>query len=240
MYRQVLALSMFAVCGIAAAGNRVEPLAIASGQGTTSIQGRVQGYAHVDYRLSARAGQTLRIRMATRHGANYFNVLPPGSGDIAMFADGNPDNAFERVLPDDGVYLVRVYLMRSAARRNETASFRLTLELAGAPLLPLSPANDALVRGTRFHARAPVPCAPVYAQVPHCEAGVIRRGRDGTASVVLRWGVQGTRRLLFIQGQAVSSDAADAMKVQRRDDWTLVEFDDGSRFEIPDALLTGG
>lgn len=33
----------------------------------------------VDYLLGARAGQTMRVTLQTNNGANYFNVLPPGS-----------------------------------------------------------------------------------------------------------------------------------------------------------------
>ena len=240
MRRWAWVVLLAAVCGGAVAANRVEQLTIAGGQGVSRVPGRVQGYDHVDYRLTAHAGQTLRVRIETRHGANYFNVLPPGAADVAMFAGGAPDNAFEGVLPADGVYQVRVYLMRAAARRHEAARYRLSVELAGTPLPPLAAERDALVSGTSFHAQATVPCAPAYLPVDSCAAGVVRRGRDGTATVELRWGSEGLRRLLFIQGRAVSADAAGVLQVRRQDDWTIVEFEDGSRFEIPDALLFGG
>ena len=54
----------------------------------------------------------------------YFNVLPPGS-DEAMFIGSTSGNRFEAALPADGIYTIRVYLMRNAARRNETAQYTL-------------------------------------------------------------------------------------------------------------------
>jgi hypothetical protein len=38
--------------------------------------------------------------------------------DVAMFAGAIDGKRFEGVLPDDGLYTVRVFLIRSAARRN--------------------------------------------------------------------------------------------------------------------------
>jgi hypothetical protein len=35
------------------------------------------------------------------------------------------------LLPADGVYTIRVYLMRNAARRNETANYTLEVRIAG-------------------------------------------------------------------------------------------------------------
>jgi len=60
----------------------------------------------------------------------YFNVLPPGS-DEAMFVGSTSGNRFEAELPVDGMYTIRVYLMRNAARRNETANYTLDVGIAG-------------------------------------------------------------------------------------------------------------
>ena len=67
----------------------------------------------------------MSVKLATKHGANYFNVLPPGSNDVAIFIGQNEGNEWTGVLPSDGEYKVRVYLMRSAARRNEVANYTL-------------------------------------------------------------------------------------------------------------------
>ena len=69
------------------------------------------------------------------------------------------------VVPSDGEYPVGVYLMRSAAPRNESAPYTLTVgvTLRGGAAAPSSlgqaPADDAKVRLTRHHGTGPLPCA---------------------------------------------------------------------------------
>jgi len=53
------------------------------------------------------------------------------------------------MLPADGDYRVRVYLVRAAARRNESSAYTLTIGVAGKALEALPGAQDALVPGRR-------------------------------------------------------------------------------------------
>jgi hypothetical protein len=81
----------------------------------------------VDYVLGAKQGQSMNVSMATDNGANYFNIIEPGRSNEAMFVGSISGNQFEGVLPASGDYTVRVYLMRSAARRDEIATYRLEI-----------------------------------------------------------------------------------------------------------------
>lgn len=219
----------------------VKQVRLSAGSSATVIKGSVKGYRYVDYQVRAGAGQRLKVSMRAGSRASYFNVLPPESQDAAMFIEGAGDKAFDGMLPDDGVYTVRVYLMRSAARRNETSNFMLSVAIEGKPLSPLSVQVDARVPGTRYHATGTVACAPAYTQVRECRAGVIRRGPDGTATVELRWDKASTRRILFVKGRPESADVPQAFTFSRneRGDFVLV-FDGDERFEIPEALVYGG
>jgi hypothetical protein len=108
------------------------------------------------------AGQRLTVAMKASNPQAYFNVSPPGSAPAAMF-NGSMEGKFDSVLlPDDGEYEVKVYLMRAAARRNEHASYTLTVTLEGQALKPVPAAQDALVKGTRYHATATIPCTPPF------------------------------------------------------------------------------
>lgn len=78
------------------------------------------------------------------------------------------------------------------------------------------------------------------AEVTQCEAGVIRRGRDGTATVVVRGPNQLLRQILFMKGQAVSSNVALKIASRRDADTVVVDLDGQERYEIPDAFLNGG
>ena len=69
---------------------------------------------------------------------------------------------------------------------------------------------------------------------------MIRRGRDGTATVEVR-GANGTmRRVLFVKGAPVASDSPEDMTSTRQGELTTVRVGAGEQFEIPDALLSGG
>jgi len=70
---------------------------------------------------------------------------------------------------------------------------------------------------------------------------VIRRGHDGTATVEVA-GAAEIRSILFVNGKPVASNASriDVLSYERRGDVTVVKVGDGERYEIPDALLTGG
>ena len=44
-----------------------------------------------------------------------------------MFNSSMSGNQYEGTLPENGEYKIRVYMMRSAARRNEKANYRLEM-----------------------------------------------------------------------------------------------------------------
>jgi hypothetical protein len=219
-----------------------ERVTFAKGASSMEIKGQLKGKEIVDYVLRASAGQTLAVTLNTSHGANYFNVLPPNSTDVAMFV-GHIGGDFMGILPTDGDYTIRVYLMRSAARRNESSNYTLTVSVTGKPLMPVPASQDAVFPGTPYHARAPMTCvANPYAKTKpqKCEAFVIRRGFDGTATVEIQQDGKVKRRLLFLKGKPVVSDSFESMTVTRQGDVTTVKFGSGEHYEIVDALIFGG
>lgn len=218
----------------------VKAISFPKGKTETVIAGRIQGRGYVDHVLRAEAGQTLSLELNARHRAIYFNLLPPNSSDTAMAIGEQSGNRFDGLLPDDGVYTVRVFLIRAAARRNEAASYTLKVGAGGTALKPLAASKDALVAGTRFHAVAKVKCAPAYTQTRECEAGVVRRSFDGTATVALRWDQSGMRRILFVKGEPKAADVAQAMTYTRNERGWVVSFGGEESFEIPEPLVFGG
>ena len=220
---------------------RSEPVHFTKGTSSTVIKGQIKGDHYVDYQVRAGAGHTLSVEMKSSNASGYFNILAPGSGDVAMFVGSTSGNRFSGVLPVDGDYAIRIYLMRNAARRNESASYILNVGVTGQALAATPAARDALIPGTPFHASAKLACAlPYDAKTKECEAFVIRRGFDGTATVEVRWGAGMKRRILFVKGKPVAADAAEALAVERRGDVSVVRFADDESFEIPDALVSGG
>lgn len=90
------------------------------------VQGRLKGDETAEYVVQAEQGQTLTIRVESSHRLLYFNVFPPAS-PTAIFNGSIQGKQFEGVVQHSGEYRVQVYLMRSAARRNEQAEYALTI-----------------------------------------------------------------------------------------------------------------
>jgi hypothetical protein len=127
---------------LAADGIREESVHFKPGTSGTTLKGRLHGDQDIDYVLGARAGQRMTVDLNTDNRQNYFNILPPGS-DEAIFVGSSAGNHFTGTLPDSGDYRIRVYLMRPAARRGETANYRLGIKIGGgAPAGASAPKAD--------------------------------------------------------------------------------------------------
>jgi heat shock protein HslJ len=222
----------------------VKPVRFAKGKTATVIKDRIVGRHYIDYTLRAGAGQRMTVSLKGSNRANYFNLLPPDSSGPAMVRGELLDNKFDGLLPDDGVYTIRVFLYRAAARRNEASDFALSVGVTGVPLKPVSAKTDAVLPGTNYHASTTVPCAPAYTKTRECEALVIRRGFDGTATVELRWTISetqtGKRRILFVKGEPKAADVPEAMTFTRNERGWKVTFNGDEHFEIPEPLVYGG
>jgi len=99
--------------------------------------------------------------------------------------------------------------------------------------------------GTPFHAQATVVCrqASVAGQTVASDGPVIRYQRPGPATVELRWSeadVPPVRRLLFVDGFAVDSDAVDMPRMQGPGDPCRIDLVADERHEFPHALVSGG
>ncbi len=235
------ALGPLTVHTAAEAGPHRQAIQFATGASSAQLRGTIKGDGSVDYAVNARAGQTLAVKLESSNASLYFNINPPGSAGVSMFIGNMQGAEAEVMLPADGTYVVRVYLMRNAARRHESAAYTLNVAVTGQALAPLPGAQDARVAGTPFHATASVPCqTPGAAADASCKAGVIRRGRDGTATVELRGANGVVRNVLFVKGEAVASDSAQPMSSTRQGDLVTVRFGGDERYEVSDALLTGG
>lgn len=223
---------------------RTERVQFKKGATSAVMKGRLKGYSDVDYLVRGGAGQTITVSLKRSNLSNYFNVLPPGSKDVAMYA-GQTGEDFKGVLPTDGDYTIRVYLVRAAARRNESSNYTLTITVTGKALAPTPASKDAVIPGTPFHASTNITCVPYIEKFrekkpQQCEAFVIRRGFDGTATVEIPQADSVVRRILFVKGKPVASDSPYPVTFSRRDDITIVTFDTDERYEIPDALVFGG
>lgn len=218
----------------------LQEIHLAPGTGRASVSGTLKGDAGKAYRLKGAAGQTLQVDLKTTQGALQFNVTSADSNE-AMFRGETGGPQARLVLPVDGTYTIQTFLMRSAARRNAAGHFELAVSTTGTALPPLPGARDAKVPGTPFHATASLRCKPPYvSETSQCEAGVIRRGHDGTATVIVRGPNQLLRQILLVKGQAVSSNVALKIESRLDGDTVVVELDGQERYDLPLAFLNGG
>ena len=98
-----------------------------AGDDSASYSGRIRGDQTARFVLDARGGQRMQVSLRADNPQAYFNVLPPGSRE-ALFIGSVGGNRFSGKLPQTGRYVIEVYLMRAAARRNEASGF--TLDIA--------------------------------------------------------------------------------------------------------------
>jgi hypothetical protein len=220
---------------------RKERVQFKKGATTATIKDHIKGYETVDYLLGAKAGQHMNISLATKHGATYFNILAPGENEVAMFNASVSQNQYEGALPASGDYKIRVYMMRSAARRNEAASYTLTVGITGSPKASdfgKAPASDAKVKGTPYHAIGPLPCTMGNDISVQCEFGVIR-GKPGNAEVHIT-PRGGLKRVLIFMGDKVTTNPGEKIKaVKQGYDW-VIEVNDYEHYTIPEAVVLGG
>ncbi len=231
------------VSSSALAADRVETIRFGRGATSTIQTGSVRGYDGVKYRLGAAAGQAISALFKPSNGACFMNIAAPGA-DTAMFVGSTTGNEYASNLPASGTYTIQIYLMRSAARRNETCKYSLTVEITGAAKpLPRSSA-DALVPGTRFNATGELPCARAAGQpMAICKFGVVR-SNGGKAEVTIFWPDGGSRIIYFDKGAPASFDRSQAdgdvrMSANSKADLFLITIG-GQRFEIVDAVVNGG
>lgn len=244
--RMLMACALVATTCWAFAADGIESrvLQFAKGASSTTVKASIKGDRTIDYKLHAKAGQTMSVTLKTSNAANYFNVLPPGSTDVAIFVGSSGGNAWTGPLPADGEYTIRVYLMRSAARRNEAANYTLAVAITGsaspAAAMGAAPASDAKVKGTPYHAVGQVPCS--LGSAPQgslqCDFGVIR-GKPGNAEVHVT-PPGGFKRVLTFIGGKVTSDGEARVKASKSGDLWSVDVNDYEHYRIPEAVVSGG
>ena len=212
---------------------RLEPIELGA-----AVAGRITGYESVDYLVAARAGQTLAVSLETSHGANYFNVLPPDSENEATYVGQTGGNDFEGRLDLDGDWRIRVYLMRAAARRGETAEFRLRVAVSGEPD-PAAAREPSTFGPLHWDASGHLGCARggQPTQPAGCPFKVIRYA--GGATIYVLAPGSGDERILYFESGAWSTYPADEVDVRQRDDLWELQIS-GEAYEVPDAVITGG
>ena len=105
---------------------RREVVQFSGGSSGSIINAKLKGYQRVEYTLGVTAGQKMSVQLDSGNSSLYFNVVAPGA-DTALYNSSIDGNGTTVTIPSSGNYVIQVYLMRNAARREETADYTLTL-----------------------------------------------------------------------------------------------------------------
>ncbi len=97
-------------------------VSFAPGTAAANVGGNVQGFQVREYVLNAAAGQTISTQLIANSASLRVNVVAP-TGRSLYLGGGN----WSGPLPVAGDYRVRVSQFATAARRNETGEFGLTI-----------------------------------------------------------------------------------------------------------------
>jgi len=215
------------------------PLTFGPGQTSKTVQGKLVGRQMVDHLIKMKAGQTLSLNFSAKNLSAGYLIYAPNT-ETAMATSDISGNQATRMMPIDGPVRVRVFINRAAGRRGESTSYSFNAKISGKPLPALSGGQDALVPGTPYHATAEVPFEHyLYKDVKKAKAGVIRRGQGGTATLEFTFKDQ-KRRVLFVKGKAVASDAPVDVMTTTGGDTIVIRVGLDETYRVNQALLYGG
>lgn len=163
-----------ATVSCASAADRLEMVQFKRGATSATLSGTIRGHDGVRYSVGAVAGQVMSVLFNPSNRSCYMNVWTPGA-DAAAFNGATTGNEHAANLAVSGNYAIQVYLMRSAARRNENCRYRLTIEITGAPGGASAGTSDAMLQD-----RCKGEAAAMYGVQPaQIATGAVRRSPGG-------------------------------------------------------------
>jgi len=130
MNRPAVLAALLLLATPALAGERTQAVKFATGASAATITGTIKGDDSVAYMLGARAGQQMSVELTARNPGCYMNVTAPGANE-AVHIGSTAGNSFSGPVTVAGNQKIQVYLMRSAARRNETCAFTIKFSITG-------------------------------------------------------------------------------------------------------------
>jgi hypothetical protein len=96
------------------------------GQSSTTVKGRIVGFDTKDYVISAKADQQMTLHLTSSNSSTYFVIQSINGRAIDM----NETAEWSERLKESGDCVIRVFMMRSAARRKgAVSSFALKISI---------------------------------------------------------------------------------------------------------------
>lgn len=89
------------------------------GATTGTYSNTVTGYGSADFYVTAKSGQQMNAKLTSSNKFLYFLIIRDPENPEAIADDARDATKWSGQLPDDGTYIVRVFLVRAEARRNK-------------------------------------------------------------------------------------------------------------------------
>jgi hypothetical protein len=131
-FRSALVCLICLGSGLAEAQSSGRQVTFPSSATATEIRGSLRGSTDATLLLRTAPGQVMQVLFTPSNRSCYFNAFEPGREEAAHVGS-SAGNEFGRSPTSGGEYRFQVYLMRNAARRNETCRYRISFEVTGAP-----------------------------------------------------------------------------------------------------------
>ena len=111
-------LILFLSVSYAASAQSKARVRFARGATSAVVTATVRGYGYKDYVVRASAGQEMKVKV-NGGASTVFTIFQPGGENL----DGATEmDEFHTTLPTSGDYVIRVMMVRSAARRPHSVS----------------------------------------------------------------------------------------------------------------------
>ncbi|WP_299845561.1 SH3 domain-containing protein [uncultured Jannaschia sp.] len=105
---------------------RSEPLSLSIDGAPVLIEDKVTGDEAIDYVVETTQPGLLSVDLKPSNPATVFNLLAAGN-DTAIFVGSTSGTVADVPVESGRTYIIRTFLMRSAARRNERATYSLAV-----------------------------------------------------------------------------------------------------------------
>jgi hypothetical protein len=94
-----------------------------------SFDNSIAGFEEVVYVVPLRQGQSLRVALSSSNISSCFDIYAPGETK-PVFVGGDSGSTHRLLARTSGDYRVKVYLLRLAARDDQSARYTLEFELS--------------------------------------------------------------------------------------------------------------
>lgn len=88
----------------------------------------ISEYDAISYAVPLQKGQALQVTLASSNAASCFDIHAPGEAK-PFFVGADSGNSHRLHVPSSGNYVIRVFLLRFAARDGQSADYAIELTL---------------------------------------------------------------------------------------------------------------